>query len=235
MVLEWLDGKPLDAVLWDERRAGLPARTLHEAHGAARAGGAGARDRAPAAASPTATSSRRTSSSSATRGRPAAYVKVLDFGIAKVMAEHAGSVAALAHTGTDITSFTPNYGAPEQFSRSHGATGPWTDVFAMALILVEILRGGQAALDGDDFMQIAVASRDPQRRPTPAHLRRRRARARWSRSSAGRSRSRRPSGTRAWASSGPRSMHAVFPDAPTWQLAPPPAARGPPPSAGVAP
>ena len=101
---------------------------------------------------------------------PDACVKVLDFGIAKVMAEHAGSMAALAMTGKEITSFTPNYGAPEQFSRSHGATGPWTDVFSMALILVEILRGGGPALDGADFMEMATASRDPYRRPTPRTL-----------------------------------------------------------------
>src|SRR3954463_2531348 len=31
MVLEWLEGKPLDVVLWNERRSGLPARTIHEA------------------------------------------------------------------------------------------------------------------------------------------------------------------------------------------------------------
>ena len=166
MVLEWLEGKPLDLVLWEERRNGLPARTLHEmlallepaaaALEIAHARGIAHRDIKPA--------------NIFVLGDPrgaGVHVKVLDFGIAKVMAEHAGSVAALAHTGTEITSFTPNYGAPEQFSRSHGATGPWTDVFAMALILVEILRGGQAALDGDDFIQLAVASRDPQRRPSP--------------------------------------------------------------------
>jgi eukaryotic-like serine/threonine-protein kinase len=166
MVLEWLDGKPLDVVLWEEQRAGLPARSLQEtlallepaaaALEIAHQRGIAHRDIKPAnffvLGDP--------------RG-PGVYVKVLDFGIAKVMADHAGSVAALAHTGKEITSFTPNYGAPEQFSRSHGATGPWTDVFAMALILVEVLRGGAAALDGNDFMQLAVASRDPMRRPTP--------------------------------------------------------------------
>src|SRR5882672_6234860 len=31
MVLEWLDGKPLDVVVWEETRAGLPPRTLPEA------------------------------------------------------------------------------------------------------------------------------------------------------------------------------------------------------------
>src|SRR3954462_5437929 len=30
MVLEWLEGKPLDVVLWEERRAGVPARSIGE-------------------------------------------------------------------------------------------------------------------------------------------------------------------------------------------------------------
>src|SRR5262245_14598113 len=30
MVLEWLDGKPLDSVLYEERRASMPARQIHE-------------------------------------------------------------------------------------------------------------------------------------------------------------------------------------------------------------
>ena len=42
---------------------------------------------------------------------------------------------ALQETGTAIQAFTPLYGAPEQFDRSYGATGPWTDVFAFALVL----------------------------------------------------------------------------------------------------
>ena len=29
-------------------------------------------------------------------------------------------------TAGTLTSFTPSYGAPEQFNRAHGATGPWT-------------------------------------------------------------------------------------------------------------
>src|SRR3954471_1057105 len=31
MVLEWLEGKPLDVVLYEESRAGFPARQIHEA------------------------------------------------------------------------------------------------------------------------------------------------------------------------------------------------------------
>jgi drug/metabolite transporter (DMT)-like permease len=74
---------------------------------------------------------------------------VLDFGIAKVMADHAAAAAALAHTGTEITSFTPQYGAPEQFSRTHGATGPWTDVFALALVVAEVVFAPVAVLTWD--------------------------------------------------------------------------------------
>jgi formylglycine-generating enzyme required for sulfatase activity/serine/threonine protein kinase len=166
MVLEWLEGKPLDVVLWEEKRAGLPGRGLPEtlaflepaaiALELAHSRGIAHRDLKPA--------------NFFVLGDPRGaqpYVKVLDFGIAKVMADHAAQSAAAAQTGNEITSFTPQYGAPEQFSRTHGATGPWTDVFAMALILVEVLRGGEPALDGGDFMQMALVSRDPQNRPTP--------------------------------------------------------------------
>jgi formylglycine-generating enzyme required for sulfatase activity len=216
MVLEWLDGKPLDVVLWEEQRAGLPPRTLKTAMSllepaaaaleVAHQRGIAHRDVKPA--------------NFFVIGDPRGaetHVKVLDFGIAKVMSDHAGSVAALAHTGKDITSFTPNYGAPEQFSRSHGATGPWTDVFAMALILVEILRGGQAALDGDDFIQMAVASRDPNRRPSPRNLGvdvPDSVEQVFLKALAVSPAERFPSMGQFWSA----LMHSMFPDAPTWQV-----------------
>jgi eukaryotic-like serine/threonine-protein kinase len=165
MVLEWLDGRPLDAVLATEYASGAPARTLPQAMtllepavGAldiAHAQGMAHRDIKPA--------------NFFVVGDPGGehMVKILDFGIAKVMSEHAQLQTALAKTGTNITAFTPNYGAPEQFSRTYGATGPWTDVYALALVIVEILRGGVPALEGDDYLQLAVASRDPMVRPTP--------------------------------------------------------------------
>ncbi len=168
MVLEWLEGKSLEQVLWFERTSRLPTRTLQEAmellepaaqaldvvHGMNIAH----RDIKPAnffvIGDPR---------------REGCQVKLLDFGIAKVMAEHAHLATSLAQTGSTVTAFTPNYGAPEQFSRSHGATGPWTDVFAMALVLIEILRG-TAALEGDDYLQLAIAARDESRRPSPRAL-----------------------------------------------------------------
>jgi formylglycine-generating enzyme required for sulfatase activity/serine/threonine protein kinase len=166
IVMEWLDGKPLDIVLYEEGRRALPPRNIMEtmallepaavAFETCHARGIAHRDIKPG--------------NLIIMGDPRGtnhFVKVLDFGIAKVMAEHAAQATASAHTGKEITAFTPNYGAPEQFSRTHGATGPWTDVFAMALILVEVLRGGKPALDGADFLQLGMASRDPMRRPSP--------------------------------------------------------------------
>ncbi|MEM6792308.1 MAG: serine/threonine-protein kinase, partial [Myxococcota bacterium] len=97
-----------------------------------------------------------------TRG---AGIKVLDFGIAKVLSGPAAFSAAPAATQRQPTAFTPSYGAPEQFNKKRGATGPWTDVFALALIVVELVRGARA-LDGDDPTQLYVASADPAARPT---------------------------------------------------------------------
>jgi formylglycine-generating enzyme required for sulfatase activity/serine/threonine protein kinase len=169
MVLEWLDGRPLDRVLFDETTDGAPARDLRATMALLESAAIALdlvhsrniahRDIKPA--------------NLFVVGQPrdaSTFVKVLDFGIAKVMADHAAAATALAQTGKDITAFTPSYGAPEQFSRTHGATGPWTDVFAMALIMIEVMLGGAPALQGDDYLQLAVASRDPSRRPTPRTL-----------------------------------------------------------------
>src|SRR6185369_15801733 len=82
-----------------------------------------------------------------------ATLKVLDFGVDKMMSDNTQLKAALAKTGMGLTSFTPQYGAPEQFSRSYGATGPWSDVFALALVAVEMLTG-KIALEGDDLVQL---------------------------------------------------------------------------------
>jgi formylglycine-generating enzyme required for sulfatase activity/serine/threonine protein kinase len=94
------------------------------------------------------------------------FIKVLDFGIAKVV----GSAGLqFAQTTGEMTSFTPRYGAPEQFSRSHGATGPWTDVYALALVFSELV-AGRPALEGENFIQLGMSSADPAKRPTPRAL-----------------------------------------------------------------
>jgi len=65
------------------------------------------------------------------------------------------SAGAFASTTGVMTSFTPRYAAPEQFSALGRATGPWTDTFALGLVVVECIVG-RRALDGDDFLQIGT-------------------------------------------------------------------------------
>ena len=165
MVLEWLEGSTLEAVLRDEIARKLPMRTLLEtvallepvAEGLALAHrkGIAHRDMKPGnifiLGDP----------------RSASYtVKLLDFGIAKVVQNAQKLAGSFAATSGEVTSFTPYYGAPEQFSRTYGPTGPWTDVFALALILVEVLTGKEP-LPGDNLEQMGYASSDTQVRPTP--------------------------------------------------------------------
>lgn len=76
-------------------------------------------------------------------------LKVLDFGIAKAMPEGETATQRATQTQSGFSSFSTGYGAPEQFqSKKYGPTGPWTDVHALGLILVEMVTG-RPPLDGD--------------------------------------------------------------------------------------
>ncbi len=66
-------------------------------------------------------------------------LKVLDFGIAKVMSDAAGIGAV---PGASVQAFLPMFAGPEQLNRNLGASGPWTDVYALARVLVEMLTLG---------------------------------------------------------------------------------------------
>ncbi|AUX39991.1 uncharacterized protein SOCE26_013860 [Sorangium cellulosum] len=92
-------------------------------------------------------------------------LKVLDFGIAKVLLEPLSPTEALATTTAGPPVLTPRYGAPEQFDRRFGATGPWTDVFALALVFVELVTG-RPALEGDSVAALYSAAVHPHQRPT---------------------------------------------------------------------
>ena len=96
--------------------------------------------------------------------RPGVIIKLLDFGIAKMMPADMGMTQGITNE------FTPIYGAPEQFDRVHGATGPWTDVFGFALVMLEMIRGGVRVFQEREFMALAQLCQDPVRRPTPRNL-----------------------------------------------------------------
>jgi serine/threonine protein kinase len=89
-------------------------------------------------------------------------VKLLDYGIAKARS----AANAAAGGGNDPTVFTPAYGAPEQWNpKTYGETGPWTDVWGLALVMVEAL-ASRHAFDGSRE-EVRRQVLDPTRRPTP--------------------------------------------------------------------
>jgi len=100
------------------------------------------------------------------RAGAATQTKLLDFGLAKVVASVTDTSEMLAATAGAPCHFTLPYGAPEQFSRDLGATGPWTDVFGLALVLVEMITG-RPALDGQSASEFLGSSCNQNQRPTP--------------------------------------------------------------------
>jgi serine/threonine-protein kinase len=165
LALEWLDGVSLAAELEARRASTGSAWSLHsaldllrgpaEALAIAHARGIAHRDVKPA------------NLFIATRDGEQC-VKILDFGIAKLVDASAETLERTAHPLASTASFTPLYAAPEQWVERLGATGGWTDVHALALVLVELLCGRPPFL-GREPAQLMAACLDPLR-PTPAAL-----------------------------------------------------------------
>jgi eukaryotic-like serine/threonine-protein kinase len=172
IVLEWLEGEPLDGMLARRREAGQTplsviklvklltpiARALSRAHRFTSKRGTVSvihRDIKPENIFVCDRSGEQT-------------VKLLDFGIATVM-RLAGEEVQPHHPGDMFYAFTPGYGAPEQWAPARfGATSPATDVWGLAITMVESLIG-RRPIDGtvDEMKAIAL---DPAQRPTPRTL-----------------------------------------------------------------
>jgi len=93
-------------------------------------------------------------------------VRLVDFGIAAVV-----SCARNAVRGTRVApyAFTPPYGAPEQWVPARfGDAGPHTDVWGLAMTMVEAL-AGRRPVDGP-IEQMRQRVLDPNVRPTPRTL-----------------------------------------------------------------
>ena len=101
--------------------------------------------------------------------REGVTAKVLDFGVAKVMRDEVLALGPRAQTVGSMRIFSPVYGAPEQFDDKLGPAGPWTDVYALALILVEGMRD-QVVMTAENVGDIAVRAIDRNARPTPRAL-----------------------------------------------------------------
>jgi eukaryotic-like serine/threonine-protein kinase len=161
MVLEWLAGKSLADDLADRRRRGLRGRTLDEAFALLE----------PAAEGLSIAHHRRVAHRDikpanfflldAVEGESTGRVKVLDFGIAKIVRDN-----ELPGTRSPFASFTWLYAAPEQLDPRVGQTGLATDVYGFALLLTELLTD-RVPVQGRDVVTILKAATDVTMRPTP--------------------------------------------------------------------
>ncbi len=159
IVLEWIDGETLEASLDARQNAGGRSpqealallRPIFDALAVAHDEGIAHRDLKPA-------------NIMLAKTRDGIVPKLLDFGIAKVMEAGASPSAGETATQSGLRAFTLAYAAPEQLGGTR--TGPWTDVHALALVLVETLTD-KAPIDGADSTELTVAALSPVR-PTPA-------------------------------------------------------------------
>ncbi len=157
LVMEWLDGRTLA----DELRGREPSehnRSLHEALakfapvadclGVLHARGITHRDIKPG-------------NLIEVPGNVATPLKLADFGIAKWT--HPDEPGA-SSSGLNLT---PQFAAPEQWSRRLGKTGPWTDVYSFALCVMHWMAGHKSELATWDHVTTTL---DPGHRPTPRHF-----------------------------------------------------------------
>jgi serine/threonine protein kinase len=96
----------------------------------------------------------------------AATLKVLDFGIARTMNDLMTDVPSGARPEGGLRVLFPAYAAPEQLDRSVGKAGPWTDVYALALVTMEVL-SDRMVMAEQETGAIVERALDPERRPSP--------------------------------------------------------------------
>ena len=163
MVLEWLEGESLETTLSRERATGRKPRSVEQAIALL----------APVAHALSLAHERGIVHCDLKPGNvfvlanansDAGGCKLLDFGVAKVVGD-----ARAENRDFFLPPFTAAYAAPEQFGQEYGTTGPWTDVFALALVFVELVIGREA-LQGDTVSELTRRACDPRERPTPIAL-----------------------------------------------------------------
>jgi serine/threonine protein kinase len=170
IVMEWLEGLTLDALIKQRNRAGQPPVALRKL---------------VRLLTPVARALERAQNFTALEGAISVVhrdlkpehifiaqvageevVKILDFGIGKVQSVASQVTGRMSQDTNGTMTFTPAYGAPEQWApRDYGQTGPWTDVWGLALCIVETL-AARPLIEGDPAAMMGITL-DPARRPTP--------------------------------------------------------------------
>jgi serine/threonine-protein kinase len=159
IALEWLDGRTLESELASRRGAGgrTPKEALKllapvlDAMDHAHRLGIAHRDLKP-------------SNVMLLEERGRVVPKVLDFGIAKITEAPMPPSSGKTATQSALITFSPGYAAPEQVTMTR--TGPWTDVHALALLMVEVLSDRQVFGASESMPILAeILAAD---RPTPS-------------------------------------------------------------------
>ena len=173
MALEWLNGQSLDALIQDRSAHGEPPLTIAEALQLLRpvAYALDNAHRFPGRDGAVCILHRDMKPENVfianVHGQKA--VRILDFGIAKVKSAATAVVGKASAEADSLSAFTPAYAAPEQWlPKRFGQTGPWTDVYGLALTVVETVCG-RPAVEGDHAAMLGAAL-DEQVRPTPRAL-----------------------------------------------------------------
>ena len=140
MVLEWLDGCTLSAELKERRARGLGARDLESAVNLLDSAAYGL---AYAHMHDVVHRDVKPGNLFLTKTREGVRMKVLDFGLAKILSDEAIGVKPSVETGVGVHFCSPSYGAPEQYSSRIGKIGPSTDVYSLCLVLFEVMLGAK--------------------------------------------------------------------------------------------
>jgi serine/threonine-protein kinase len=93
-------------------------------------------------------------------------LKVLDFGVARTIDRVASKLTAGSPLTSGLRLLRPAYAAPEQLDKEAGNPGTWTDVYALALIMMEVL-SDRGQLQGSDTPGLVERALDDRSRPTP--------------------------------------------------------------------
>jgi len=93
-------------------------------------------------------------------------LKVLDFGVARTMNDLVSGIPVTAGFTAGLHLLFPAYAAPEQLDKKVGPPGPWTDVYALALVMMELL-SERVVMSEIETGALVERALDEKRRPTP--------------------------------------------------------------------